>query len=623
MKNKVKSILLILAAVALFFSAFSLFTACGDKPLGVDENSVVYSNGGTVVEYDGYVYFINGIPTYTDDSGETNKEGNVIKGGLYRAKLVPDHGTVAEEAALEKNLVNGEIDNNADNLGSVLDFEYEKWNYIDLGEYTIGTEDGSEEALVMGEDGKLHQNIVPINGERSEYRIAVEPVVNKKIGTSGYNRGGFWIYDGYIFFASPENGHNSSGDVDYNRDAFYCYDLNGGSLTKIRSATEVNASIPYSFYKYGDSVYLVTYESYYASADDEKKEIKTNYILSTAIKNGKAGETKEIVTGASGVYFTDRTTYDPKAATNTAEDYVYYTRTIDTDGFTSGSTTIEMIAPDGTTLADKIGREDKATEETASIIASSTSGNVQIEGVAGGYLYYRMPGNDGKTRLEYTNLFAFLKMYDENAAVDKAYMGTLLPDVSAYTSYLPIAGKGGAFVIATASDGVYNLGVIDGVVNKPVLLAEGSMTVLGEHDGQVFATLGSMLNSFNAYVRPTDIQQTLTSIGIDRNLNFDTFKLDFFDVRKASGEVTNSYISFFGEYHAAAQNYMLIAQTNVKYKDGQEIRGVSIPLGKQTDSEHRVVQCYDDTCLNWMHDHSSWDTSQSTGDEEEETEPTE
>ena len=101
------------------FSAFT-FTACGEDDFDVDASAPVYSNGGTVVEYDGYVYFINGIPDYTDDSGTTNREGEVVKGGLYRAKLVPDHGTVAEEEAKEENLVNGEIDTNADNLGAVL-----------------------------------------------------------------------------------------------------------------------------------------------------------------------------------------------------------------------------------------------------------------------------------------------------------------------------------------------------------------------------------------------------------------------------------------------------------------------------------------------------------------------
>lgn len=619
--KKVKSVLLIFIGIIMCFSAFT-FTACGEDDFDVDASAPVYSNGGTVVEYDGYVYFINGIPDYTDDSGTTNREGEVVKGGLYRAKLVPDHGTVAEEEAKEENLVNGEIDTNADNLGAVLNFAYEKWDYIKLGEYSIGKSAEDDDALVMGDDGELHQNIVPINGERSEYRISVEPVIQKKIGTSGYDKGGFWIYDGYVFFASPATSRNSSGDVEYEKAEFFCYNLADGSLTSIRKSTEVNAALPYSFYKYGDSVYLVTYESYYANSDDEKKDIKTDYILSTKITNGSVGKTEEIVSGASSVFFTERETYDPEAKTNTAEDYIYYTRQSDTDGYTTGSTTLEMIAPDGTTVGDLTANED-GTEQSLPVIAMSSGTSLAIEGVAGGYLYYRIPDNNGNTRLDFTNLYSFLKIYDGEAPVQNTYSGTLVSNVSDYTSYLPIAGEGGAYVVATASDGVYNLGAVDGVAQEREILAEGSITVLGVHDGIVYGTISSILNAFNAFVRPTDIRNTLTPLGVDSSLNVGPFKLDFFDVYKASGDTavkTDSYLAYFGQYHAAAVDHMLIVQTNIKYSDGQEIRGVSIPLGQETDSEHRVVTCYDDTCLNWLHDHSSWDTTQSIEGEGEEEE---
>lgn len=629
MNKKFKTFLLMLISVAVCVASFSVFTACGgEKPI-VDPSETVYSNGGTVVEYDGWVYFINGIPDYTDESGNTNKEGKVVKGGLYRAQLVPDHGTVAEEQEKPENMVKDDsgnlvIDTNADNLGAVLNFKYEKWDYIKLGEYSIGNEDGSEPALETGADGKLHQNKVATNGKRSEYRIAVEPVINKKIGTSGYSDGGFWIYDGYIFFASPDNSRNSSGDVQYERAEFFCYDIEKGALTQIRTATEVNAALPYTFKKYNGSVYLVTYESYYENADAEKKDIKTTHILSTKITNGKVGETTDIVSGATSVYFPKKETYNPDDKTNTAEDYIYYTRQNDTDGFDQSSTTLEMIALDGTRLADKVESSDD--EEMESVIAVSTNGNITIEGVAGGYLYYRYPDNKGNTGLRYDNLSSFLNIYDSTLAVENI-AGTLVEDASEYDSYIPLDGNGkGAYVLAKYSgngkegEGVYNISVVEGNM-QTVLLASGSINVLGVHNGLAYGMYQSFLNSFNAFTPPTDKTKTFTLIGMNQDLDVDPFKLDFFDIHKANKdgqtrEITDSYVAYFGEYHAAAKKYMMISRTNVKYQDSEDVR-VALPLGQEIDSEHRVISCYDETCLNWLHDHTSWDKSQGTdGDED-------
>lgn len=634
MNKKIKTFLLVIISVAVCVASFSVFTACGNNENPpVNPSETVFSNGGTVVEYDGWVYFINGIPDYTDESGDTNKEGKVVKGGLYRAQLVPEHGTVAEEQEKQENKIqddngNWVIDTNADNLNNVINFKYEKWDYIKLGEYSIGTEDGSKPALVTGEDGKSHQNIVPINGKRSEYRIAVEPVINKKIGTSGYADGGFWIYDGFIFFASPDNSRNSAGDVQYERAEFFCYNIEKGTLTQIRTATEVNAALPYSFKKYNGSVYLVTYESYYANADDEKKDIKTTHILSTEITDGKVGETKDIVSGATSVYFPNKETYNPEDKTNTAEDYVYYTRKKDTDGYDKSSTTLEMIALDGTRIADK-AEKPSGDEEIESVIALSTSGDITIEGVAGGYLYYRYPNNEGKTCLKYDNLNGFLKIYDASAAVEYIPSGTLVEDVSAYTSYIPLDGKGnGAYVLATKSDGVYNLSAVDGKVQPAVTLAEGSIDVLGVHNGLAYGKYQNFLNSFNAFTPPSKESDTFTIIGMNEDLDVGPFKLDFFDIHKAKKdgqedrEITDSYVSYFGDYHAAATDYMMISRVNVKYQDSEDVR-TAVPLGQETDSEHRVIACYDETCLNWLHDHSSWDKSQNAdgdGEGEEEQE---
>ena len=168
MKNGIKKLLAVLLSAALCLSAFAFLTACEPGDNGDESLPVVYSNGGTTVRYGDYVYFINGVPEYTDDSGETNRTGSVMKGGLYRAKIVDERPTLSAAESAEGNLTeDGRVDHNIKDdsqLKTVLDFEYEKLDYVDLGEYQIGDPDNNEDAQVLDENGNWVQNKVATNG---------------------------------------------------------------------------------------------------------------------------------------------------------------------------------------------------------------------------------------------------------------------------------------------------------------------------------------------------------------------------------------------------------------------------------------------------------------------------
>lgn len=83
MRKGIKTIISVAAAAVMACGALSL-TACGAKftPLKGDYTSETpaVSNGGFVVEYGKYVYFINGVETYTSD----NTYGTPVKGALMR-----------------------------------------------------------------------------------------------------------------------------------------------------------------------------------------------------------------------------------------------------------------------------------------------------------------------------------------------------------------------------------------------------------------------------------------------------------------------------------------------------------------------------------------------------------
>ena len=80
-----KKIIILLVAIVTCFTA--LFTGCGDSTgfnnkLTISASDAVSSNGGFAVVKGDYVYFINGVETYTAD----NKYGDVVNGALVRVK---------------------------------------------------------------------------------------------------------------------------------------------------------------------------------------------------------------------------------------------------------------------------------------------------------------------------------------------------------------------------------------------------------------------------------------------------------------------------------------------------------------------------------------------------------
>lgn len=89
MKKVLKSIF----AIMICFVSLLSFTACGKTTLSKTTNRTdgVVSNGGISVTYGGYVYFINGTKT----NSEENNKGEIVQGAIYKAKL-DDEGKVVE-----------------------------------------------------------------------------------------------------------------------------------------------------------------------------------------------------------------------------------------------------------------------------------------------------------------------------------------------------------------------------------------------------------------------------------------------------------------------------------------------------------------------------------------------
>ena len=98
MKKALFKVMAVTAAAIMFVCCCGFALAgCGEQTQTADVTGTVYSNGGSIVQYGDHVYFINGIPDYTDESGTSNVEGRVVKGGIYRAKIRTDRPASVDE----------------------------------------------------------------------------------------------------------------------------------------------------------------------------------------------------------------------------------------------------------------------------------------------------------------------------------------------------------------------------------------------------------------------------------------------------------------------------------------------------------------------------------------------
>lgn len=198
-----KRVIAIIAVLAL--SVLSLCGCGGDKYGKInidgeqDYTATVTSNGGSVVQYGKYLYFINGTRGYEDTEADANVFGEVVKGAVYRAELID------RDPETKLGLKSHKDKNNKNETVDVVD---------------------------------------------------VQRIAPKTAGTSGYKNGGLFIYGDSLYYASPNNLKNKTGSVQYTKTDFFRMTLDGKTTQKIYTTEADSADKPYMFFSHGDFVYL-------------------------------------------------------------------------------------------------------------------------------------------------------------------------------------------------------------------------------------------------------------------------------------------------------------------------------------------------------------------------------
>ena len=374
MKKKILTVVCLLFAAALVFSGCSGYSNQPIKSPQTDFDYVVYSNGGSAVQYGEYVYFINGTRGYADEDAKQNTWGSVVKGGIYRAKLNAESGKRIDG---DKNIAS--VQSELEGSEQLFDFEFEQVKKF-----------GDRPELEEFEKEELDEKIDRVNS------VAIAP---KTIGTSGYAQGGIFIYDEYVYFATPNNNKNREGVVQSGYTEFWRMRLDGKDVKKILT-TKGNASAePYGFYKWENSVYLVCS---YRNADGKLD------IVSVKIQGKKIDTPVYLTQEATAAYIPVRDTYDAKNPPVIApEDFVFFVRDVKAGDQQKQGNLIEVMSPDG--------------EEGFSFQMTGNEKPTQIEDVRDGLLFYTAQTSSDTTEVRFTNLHDMLMGDGDVNAGSKRY----------------------------------------------------------------------------------------------------------------------------------------------------------------------------------------------------------
>ena len=457
MKRKLITIICSVLAAALLFSACAYRN---DRLTGQDTDYAVLGNGGQAVQYGDYVYFINGtVAGFADAEGTENKWGEVEKGGIYRVKL--QYGaTKTYNGKTDGDFLFVEGVGRRDRYPAAADTElkvYERNANLyatDPAAYPVATVTGA--SFVEGEDEVTR--VDPSTLER------VVPKVISQIGDGAKGVSGIYIYDGYIYYATPSNRPNKSGTIEYTLTEFYRTRVDGQGTQRLYVSEE--AVTQFSVYRYNGKTYLTAYEgSTLVSVEIDKKVRKTS----------------RLEDDVTDVFFPRKSVYYAGVGEDTMSDFVYYARALTKDDTAVNGNALEMRRPDLAELPD--GNLMGANETYAPA------------GVSGNTLFYYVTPQNGTKALyaqDYSRRFSGKGEYPAAKKV--------IGDADSVSQLTVFAGSVSQGSIAYNGEPIA-LGVSGGKLCKfqsevlPVEITDMSGTILGLYNTVLYYTAGGSLYS--------------------------------------------------------------------------------------------------------------------------------
>lgn len=288
MKKKLLLLLSVLLMTVFAVSACSSYPSTGVE-VTPDSKYAVTSNGGTAVQVGDVIYFVNGYKDITDTDATNNKFGEVVKGGIFAAKI--KNGT--------------EID---------IQDDYYSQNGKAYKTYTVDNLDISEE--ITGFDMAEAEYKDDAGATVKEKYIVNSRIVPKLITSTGNGSvQGIYVIDGYIYYTTPNNLKNRKGEVQYQLFDFMRTSLDGKVTQLLYTSKSTSTKPSYGYYYYDGETYLTVYEG---GLDD-----KPIYSIKAGAK--KVNKAKKIAENVISVVFSAKEVFHKDMSQNMTEDYIYYT----------------------------------------------------------------------------------------------------------------------------------------------------------------------------------------------------------------------------------------------------------------------------------------------------------
>ena len=497
----------IVTIIAIALACVFGFAGCGtaSKVDTVDFKTQNFSysisgNGGSVVQYGNYLYFINGTRGYEDTDATNNKAGEVIKGALYRAEFTGEITDIKGSAVIDGDkLVSGDY-----KTGNTVSFKIKR--------------DENSGIRLVSEKGTTYDN-----KETNDVKVTL--ISSKTVGTSGYDKGGLYAYNGYIYFASPCDGKNKAGEsmADYNE--FFRVCLATGETQKLLTSETANKDKAYGFYCYNNKIYL----TYVETGDSDT-------LMSALIdeKTGAITEKNAIAENVTEVIMPVKSEYYYNIPTDTVYDFIYYgSNGSDIENYRSDKL-MSFVRPDGS--------ENKIFNE---------GGDATLLDVQGGMLLYKITVG-GISEIRATDMYSyFLNGSDSFKALHdgETYGGAFDKDQTVLSS----SAIGSATAINCFVPGI---GVNSNAVY--VILTAANATTSSNNDLTLYAPDGSVktLASVSGakyvnnttdklfYVATEDSATKLHSVG----LNGENDVVVYANVTEATfmTDIQADYLVFFG-----------------------------------------------------------------------------
>jgi len=396
------------------------------------------------------------------------------------------------------------------------DYLYYVNGYLDST--TLGNNDNEEGKIVHSGIYRTKLNNGTIVKDNDGFVTETERVVSKVVG---FDNGGFYIIDDFIYYATPYMKLNSEGVLQSDRVEYHRINIDGTKDEILYITEAADENLDWTIYKTNSGTYLVLYVN--------------SKLISVDCSNGKVVATIENSTSYALYKETDYATSEDR--TNETLNYVYYTRAIDTQDNAASSFKGNVVC-----------KFNVSTGEVKVVNSADKDYTYSIKDITESSVYY--------SKLK-TNGLELLYKKDLDKSWGNSTEIKLTND--AYTDY-HFCDFGNNVLLV--SDGSTTKLIKNGVATQ---ILSSSRTIVGIYGNYAYYVDSNKLFRFdingevvngNVEVETVTNENSVNIITDDKFVDFDNQRVYVYTQYTAEKESNNYYLNFISEREVGTQEFV-------------------------------------------------------------------